>query len=389
MSDKLEMPEAVAEIDDLSPDAEASFHRTRPRRGVEEADRFLRAVVRMGASDMHLKSGQAPRLRINGALKRVDREAAPTELFEARVLAFLTDDERQTLLRNGSVDFAYDLDGEVRFRMNVFRQESGISMVARVVPRHIPSFDDLRLPPIVESLAEVKQGLVLVSGMTGSGKSTTIAAMIQKINETRQEHILTIEDPIEFLFESKQSLVNQREVGINVTDFSTALRAMLREDPDVVLIGEMRDAETFRAALQAADTGHLVFSTVHAASAAQTISRLLNMFPQDEQPSVRQSLTYGVKGIISQKLLRSTAEGVNRVPAVEVLLSTPIVRKLIAEEREAELGDIVRRGDDGMICFSESLVNLHKQGLIDEQTGIAAAPNPDEFQRMLAGIHVS
>jgi len=325
---------------------------------------------------------------VSGKLRAVDREPAPTEEFEANVFAFLTDSERAELLQKGSVDFAYNLDGTHRFRFNVYRQESGISVAARVVPRDIPSLDEINLPDIVKEFAELTSGLVLIAGTTGSGKSTTLAAILERINETRSDHIITIEDPIEFLFSSKKSLVNQREVGINVADFPTALRSLLREDPDVVLIGEMRDAETFRAALQVADSGHLVFSTVHAGSAAQCIGRILNLFPEEEQPSVRQSLALGLKAIVSQRLLPSIKKDVKRVPATEVMLATPGVRKIILDARERELTDVANKGDEGMMGFSTSLHALLKQQLIDEETGIAAAPNPDEFKRLVAGINI-
>ena len=368
---------------------DASFHHTRPRRGSAETDAFLKAVVKMGASDLHLKSGESPRLRVNGVLRKVEEEAKPTEEFEANVFNFLTEDERRRLISQGSVDLAYDLDEQTRFRINVYRQDSGISIAARVVPRKIPSLDELHLPSVMSEIAESRQGLVLVSGMTGSGKSTTIASMLERINETRHEHIVTIEDPIEFLYESKRCLINQREVGVNVEDFPTALRDLMREDPDVVLIGEMRDAETFRSALQAADTGHLVFSTVHAESAAQTIARLLSLFPEDEHTAIRHSLVFSLRAIITQKLIPSTDKNVRRVPAVEILRTTPIVQKLITEARELELGDVIAGGDEGMMSFVQSLVQLHGEDLIDRNTGTRAAPNPEEFKRLLAGIKTS
>ena len=384
-----ELPEELPAASEQATAPIASFERTRPHRGSPETDAFLRAVVKMGASDLHLKSGESARLRIGGELRMVAEEPDPTEEFEARVFHFLTEDERRQLIVDGSVDLAYDLDDQTRFRVNVYRQDAGISIAARVVPRSIPSFEALHLPSVVAKIADNRQGLILVSGTTGSGKSTTIAAILEHINHTRNEHIVTIEDPIEFLHTSRKCLINQREIGINVKDFSTALRALLREDPDVVLIGEMRDAETFRSALQAADTGHLVVSTVHAESAAQTVNRLLNMFPEDEQPSVRKSLVFSLRAIMAQKLLKSTAADVNRVPAVEVLVSTPIVRKLIDDGREMELGDVIRTGDEGMLSYAESLLRLYHDKLIDAETGRHAAPNEEEFKRLLAGIKTS
>jgi twitching motility protein PilT len=364
------------------------FQKVKPRRGSPEIDAFLRAVIKSGASDLHVKSGQPPRLRIDGELRKVDREPVPSELFEARVFSLLDEKERRRLLVEGSVDLAYEL-GDIRFRINVYRQESGISAAARVVPRQIPSFADLHLPPIVAKVAGIEQGLILVSGVTGSGKSTTIAAMLEHINNIRHKHIVTIEDPIEFLYTSKKCLIDQRELGINVPDYALALRALLREDPDIILIGEMRDADTFRAALRAADTGHLVFGTVHAANTSQTIGRVVGLFDEAEKPSIRESLVFSLRAIISQKLLRSSAEGVHRVPAVEVLISTPIVRELIERSRDIELADVVRTGDEGMTSFTESLYSLFHDKLIDEETGCQAAPNRQEFEMRLAGIKPS
>jgi twitching motility protein PilT len=369
--------------------ASSKFENTRPHRGSPEADAFLRAAVRLGASDVHLKSGQKTRMRIGGTLRIVEREPMPTEEFEARIFAFLTEEERRKILSNGSVDFAYELDSGERFRINVYKQESGISLAARIVPRLIPSFEELHLPPVVAKIADFNDGLVLVSGTTGCGKSTTIAAMLERINCTRQAHIITIEDPIEFLHTGNKCLINQREIGINVKDFPAALRALMREDPDIILIGEMRDAETFRAAIQAADTGHLVFCTIHAANAPQTIERVLNLFPEDERPMVRQALAYNLRAIICQKLLKSTAASVRRVPAVEILISTPIVRKLIGEGSDVKLSDVIRTGEERMQTFTESLFSLYKQRLIDREIGHQAAPNPDEFEMLVRGIKVS
>ncbi|MGD0384184.1 MAG: ATPase, T2SS/T4P/T4SS family [Thermoguttaceae bacterium] len=343
-----------------------TFEIIRPHRGSAEAEAFLRAAVRLNASDIHLKSGQRMRMRIGGTLRIVERRPMPAEEFDARVFNFLSAEERHKIIANGSVDFAYELDSGERFRINVYKQESGISVSARIVPRRIPSFEELHLPPIVAKIADFNDGLVLVSGTTGSGKSTTIAAMLEHINLTRQAHIITIEDPIEFLHTDKKCLINQREIGTNVKDFATALRAFVREDPDVILVGEMRDAETFRAAMQAAD-----------------------LFPEDERPIVRQSLVYNLRAIICQKLIKSTAHSVRRVPAVEVLISTPIVRKLIAENHDSKLTDVVRTCEDGMQSFAESLYALYKRRLIDREIGHATSPNPEEFEMLVRGIKVS
>jgi twitching motility protein PilT len=371
------------------PSVSDTLAHSRPRAGSPETDAFLRAVIKTGASDLHVRAGGQPRVRIDGVLRRVEREAMPAADFEALILGMLHDAERRLLLEQGSVDVAYDLDADCRFRINIFRQDSGLSVAARLVPRTIPSFDSLRLPPVIRRIAEAQRGLILVAGVTGSGKSTTMAAMLDHINETRAEHILTIEDPIEFLFTEKKCLINQREVRINVPDFPTALRAMVREDPDIVLIGEMRDAETFRAALQAAETGHLVFGTVHAARAAQAIGRILGLFPDEEQGAVRQSLAFNLQAIICQQLLKSRKAEVRRVPACEVLLATPIVRKLIHDSRDAEIGEVIDTGDAGMIGWTESLYHLCKQGLVDEEAACEMAPNAEALRMRLAGIQAS
>jgi twitching motility protein PilT len=365
------------------------FETARPHRGSPEADAFLKAAVRLGASDIHLKSGQRMRMRIGGRLRVVERSPMSADEFESRVFAFLNADERKKIYLYGSVDFAYELDDGVRFRINIYKQESGISVAARIVPRQIPTFKELHLPAIVQKIADIGDGLILVSGTTGCGKSTTIATMLEYINQTRPAHIVTVEDPIEFIHTGKRCLINQREIGINVRDFPTALKSLMREDPDIILIGEMRDAETFRAAIQAADTGHLVFCTIHASLAHQTIERVLNLFPEEEQPLIRQSLSYNLRAVICQKLIRSIAPGVKRVPAMEVLVSTPIVRKLIVEGNDVKLTDVIRTHQEGMQSFADSIYNLYLKRLVDREVGRQATPNPEEFDMMVHGIKVS
>jgi twitching motility protein PilT len=387
MSESRQTPPVAAPPPAASPASRSqSVEHTRPRRGLVEKDQFLLAVARLGASDLHLKTGTKPRVRIGGALRTLDLDVLPNDEFEEKLFEFLSPEQQKRLVEEGSVDLAYDVPGSDRFRINVFRQESGLSVAARRVTRNIPSFEALHLPPIIAKIAENEQGLVLLAGVTGSGKSTTIAAMIEHINQTCADHIVTIEDPIEYLFTPKKALINQREIGINVKDFPTALRALVREDPDVVLIGEMRDAETFRAALQAAETGHLVFGTVHASSCAQTIGRVLDLFPDGERHAVRQSFVFNLRAIVAQKLLRSVMPGVSRVPANEVLINTPIVQKLIAEERDTELGDVIRAGEEGMRGLAESLQWLIENDFVDVDTAYIAAPNPAELKMRLKGI---
>ena len=359
------------------------------KRNIPRRDSFLRSIVKLGVSDLHLKEGMPPRVRVAGQLRKLDLEPLPSADFEQFMLDFLTAKQQRMLEENGSVDFTYDLDGSDRFRVNIFRQESGLSMAARRVTRTIPAFEDLHLPSVISKISENRQGLVLIAGVTGSGKSTTLAAMIEHINSSRAEHILTIEDPIEFLFTSKKSLINQREIGINVKNFPTALRALVREDPDVVLIGEMRDVETFQAALQATDTGHLVFGTIHASSCAQTISRILDLFPDDEREAIRQALVFNLKAIISQKLVPSVRKDIPRVPINEVLLCTPIVQKLIAEQRDSDLPSVIRGGDEGMQSFNDSLQYFIEKGYVDTKTAYKYSPNPEELKMQLKGIRQS
>jgi len=356
------------------------------RQRASDVDSFLRSIVRLGVSDVHLKDGLSPRVRVAGQLKRLNVRALPREEFERRVLELLSTEQRRRFEEDGSVDFTCDIDGSDRFRVNIYRQESGISVAARRVTRSIPRLEDLHLPAVISKIAENRQGLVLVAGVTGSGKSTTLAAMIEQINTTHAEHIVTIEDPVEFLFTSKKSLIDQREIGINVKDFPTALRALVRENPDVVLIGEMRDVETFRAALQATDTGHLVLGTIHASNCAQTIGRILDLFPEEERDAVRQSLAFNLKAIITQKLVPSVKEGVSRVPINEVLVSTPIVQKLITEQRDSDLPAVIRGGDKGMQSFNDSLQDFIERGYLDIKTACEYSPNAEELKMQLKGI---
>ena len=296
-------------------------------------------------------------------------------------------------MRRGAVDFAYDVGppGDAdRFRVNAFQQRGKMSVAARRVSRDIKNFDELYLPPAMSKIAEFEQGLVLLAGITGSGKSTTIAALIDYINEQWPVHIVTIEDPIEYLFTDKKACINQREIGIDVENFPSALKYLMREDPDVVLIGEMRDVETFSAALHAAETGHLVFGTIHASSSSQTISRLLDLFPEGSRRLVRQTLEFNLQAIICQKLIKSVKPDVPIVPTVEVMISNAPIRKLIREERDNEIIDVIRASyDAGMIDFTESLRQLVETGFIEHTTAYEAAPNPDELRMALKGIRAA
>ncbi|NLX04905.1 MAG: PilT/PilU family type 4a pilus ATPase [Phycisphaerae bacterium] len=351
---------------------------------------FFRAVIKHDGSDLHLKANSKPRMRIGGSIRTVAGEELSNADIEEMIFSVMSPKLREMYQKNGAVDFAYDLEGEDRFRLNVFRQRGMTSIAARRVERDIPTFEGLNLPAQIGKLASYHQGLVLLSGITGSGKSTTIAAMLEYINENRACHIVTIEDPIEYIFTDKKAFINQREVGIDVADFSDGLKYLMREDPDVVLIGEMRDRQTFQAALQAAETGHLVLGTIHSSSTAQTVTRLLDLFPQEERSLIRQSLVFNLKAIISQRLLPSIKEGTDMIPAVEILINNPAIRKLIGESRESDILDVIKSNYDiGMQDFNESLRQMVAKEWIESQTAYDASPNPEELKMRLKGINAS
>jgi twitching motility protein PilT len=348
---------------------------------------LFKALIKLGGSDLHLKAGAKPRIRLKGSLKALAVDPLTDEQVLEMMFAIMTPAHKEQFRVNGSSDFAYDLQGQDRFRINVFRQRGVTSVAARRVTRTIPTAEKLHLPPQLLKIADVHQGLVLLSGITGSGKSTTIAAMIQHINATRASHIVTLEDPIEYLFEDNKSFINQREIGIDVNNFHDGIKYLMREDPDVVLIGEMRDTETFTAALQAAETGHLVFGTVHASTTAQTITRLLDMFPAEERGLIRQSLVFNLRAIVTQKLLPSILEGAGRVPAVEIMISNPMIKKLIEEGRDTEITAVLKASyRDGMQDFTEALRLLVDKEWIEVETAYEVAPNPEELKMRLKGI---
>jgi twitching motility protein PilT len=349
--------------------------------------RFFDAMQKLGASDLHLKADAVPHFRTDSILRRSNQEPQSNEQIVEMAMELLTDKQQAYFLEHGSIDIAYEIPGSDRFRINIFRQRGDVSLAARRVTRDIPNFEDLHLPEAVGKIASQHQGLVLLSGPTGSGKSTTIAAMLEHINATRPCHVVTIEDPIEYLYEDKKALINQREIGIDVESFEAGLKYLMREDPDVVLIGEMRDRETFEAALQASETGHLVFGTVHASSAPQTVERLLTLFPTEARELIRQSLAFNLRAILCQRLLPSIAEGVGRVPAVEILMSNPSVRSLLEDGRDAEMMDVIRSNErDGMQTFTTSLLNLIESEFIDPKIAYEVAPNVDELKMRLKGI---
>lgn len=355
-----------------------------------EINKFFRAAIKTKASDLHLKVGQPAKLRIFGQLKNTIGEPLTKEKIEQIVFEILTADQKEQFLKNGTLDFAHEVGGEDRFRINIFRQRGLISFVARHVNTEIPPFETLNLPTILEKIADGRQGLVLVVGPTGSGKTTTIASMIDYINRTHSCHIVTIEDPIEYLFKDKKAIVSQREVGIDVRDYDEALTYLMREDPDIIFVGEMRDSKTVSAAMRAAETGHLVFGTMHSTNSTQAVQRLLDMFPQNERDLARQTLALTIKAIISQVLLPSIKENTDRIPALEILLTNPSVKKLIAEGREADLPEVIRSSkEDGMQDITDNLCELVKNGSIEPKEAYIYAPNVDELKMALKGIRTT
>ena len=355
-----------------------------------EIEKLFRVVMKADASDLHLKVGLPPKIRIHSKLKNTTGDPMTEDKIEKLVFEIMSEDQRQFFLKNGALDFAYSVGEMDRFRINVFRQRSYISMAARRISGSIPLFDSLHVPPIVEKIAESHDGLVLVTGPTGCGKSTTIASMIDHVNRNRSCHIITIEDPIEFLHVDKKAIVSQREIGIDVPNFDDALRSLMRQDPDVVLVGEIRDHDTLTAAMKAAETGHLVFGTLHSNNCAQTIQRILDMFPQEERELVRQTFALTIRAVISQNLLPGLRPDVQRLPAIEIMINTPIIRKLISEEREADIPMAIQASQsEGMQDFTESLRKLVEEEYIDLKVALEYAPNVEELKMALKGIRSS
>ncbi len=357
-----------------------------------EIDKLFRALIKLEGSDLHLRVGTAPVVRVNGTLRPLNREPIDSEEMVRLIFPMLELQERRKRIfdEDGGVDFAHTLDLEGkhwRFRVNVLQQMGHVGMVARRVNNVIPDFDHLYLPPSLASLCEYSQGMILLAGITGSGKSTTIASMLDWINHRYRKHILTLEDPIEFAFTDDKCLINQREIGMDVKDFATGMKHAVREDPDVVLVGEMRDRETFETAIQAAETGHLVFGTIHASTAPSTIGRILDLFPQNMHPALRSAMAFNMKAIVAQKLLPSIKPGVGRVPTNEIMTFSPTVRKLLLNEDDDKLADAIRIGkDEGMQDFTMSLRDLVERELIDRATAFEVAPNPEALKMALKGI---
>ena len=354
-----------------------------------ELNDILGMAIKANASDVHLKVGLPPVYRIDGVLRPLPK-APPLTPENIRKIAYAMLDERQRekFERTNELDLAYGVPGMGRFRVNMFTQRSSISMVLRAIPYNVKTLDELRLPKIIKKLTQEQRGLILVTGTTGSGKSTTLASMIDCINANRTAHIITIEDPIEFLHRDKKSIINQREIGVDTENFPAALKASLRQDPDVILVGEMRDFETIETALTAAETGHLVLSTLHTVDAQESINRIVGAFPPFQQRQVRLQLAAILKGVVSQRLV-PCVDGKGRVPAVEVMISTARVRELIDDKEKTKmLRDTIQQGYDsyGMQTFDQSLMGLLKDKLITYDEAVRQSSNPDDFKLKMSGV---
>lgn len=347
--------------------------------------KLLKTAVEREASDIHLKPGEPPFFRINGVLIEAWEETIKPEDMDAVVAEMLPAYLATNFESNHEADFSMDTEGIGRFRVNVFLAQGHPSVVMRHVKAKIPTFEELRLPPQLARLAEVQRGIVLLSGTTRSGKSTTLAAIIGQMNRTQRRRIITVEDPVEYLFEDDRSVITQREVGLDTIDYTAALKHLMRQDPDVILIGEMRDELSIRTALMASETGHLVFSTLHAGTSDQAVPRMLDVFPTDEQDQIRMGLAANLHAVVCQRLIPDTQEGV--VPAVEIMLNTPTVRKLLQRQQLDVLSAAIETGtDDGMQSFNQSIYALIKSGTITEAEGMRYATNPESLKMNLQGI---
>lgn len=348
---------------------------------------LLEAMPRVDASDLHLKEGMPPMYRINGDLRPVDHPPVTTKEIEAVLAEMISPRKRVLFDEQGTVDFAYSIPDVSRFRINAFRQRGAVSIAIRTVKLRIPDFEGLNLPEeTMRRICDRQRGMILVTGVAGSGKSTTLAAMIGFINNTRREHIITVEDPIEYSYVDNKSIINQIEVGTDIPAFGTALKHVLRQDPDAILIGEMRDEETVKIALTAAETGHLVFATLHTSDANQTINRILHFFGSADESMILEQLSLNLKAVVSQRLLLA-AGGNSRLPALEIMIGTPIVQKLIREGRITELKQAIKNAEEGMMTFNQHLVELARAKKIDFDEGLKYCEDEAAYRRNVKGIY--
>lgn len=350
---------------------------------------ILVEVLERGASDLHLTVGSPPVIRVSGKLTRMDYPTLNSNDTRDLIYSILSQDQRQRLENEWEIDFSYSVPGRARFRVNAYFQRNSLGAAFRLIPAQIKGLEDLKLPAALHKMAAKPRGFVIVTGPTGSGKSTTLAAIIQEINFTREEHIMTIEDPIEFLHRHAKSMVNQREVGTDTKSFNRALKSVLRQDPDVILVGEMRDTETMQTALTAAETGHLVFATLHTQDAPQTIDRIIDVFPPHQQSQVRVQLAATLQGVCTQQLL-PTIDGTNRVPSCEILIPTPAVRNLIREAKTHQIYSMMQTGSQyGMQTMDAALADLVRMGKITKDLALRRSSNPEEVERLVLGKKVA
>ena len=352
----------------------------------EKLKLYLRTMISNKGSDLHIKSGSIVRVRIDGVLKLLGKEAVSAQTVDAIAQEIMTQEQYEKLKSDKSLDFTYVLSEEYRFRVNFFYQMDGLSAVFRVIPVKIASLDELNLPEAIKTFTQIQRGLVLVTGVTGSGKSTTLAALLDKINNEQKKHIITIEDPIEFIHKDKGCLINQRSIGQDTRSFSDALRGALREDPDIILVGEMRDLETIDIALHAANTGQLVFSTLHTLDAKETIDRIIGMFEKDEQNRIRGSLASVLEGVISQRLIPTKTGG--RIAGIEILKKTARIQQLIMENRDYEIPDALSEGKEiyGTQTFDQALLDLVRFDTISQETALEYASNPSDLKLKMQGV---
>jgi twitching motility protein PilT len=349
----------------------------------------LLSVMERRASDLHLTAGSPPMIRHHGKLHGLDYPSLTPQTTREVIYSILTNDQRQRLETDWQIDFAYSIPGRARFRVNAYFQRAALSAAFRLIPHEIPTLSQLDLPPVIEEFTKKPRGFVLVTGPTGSGKSTTLAAMLNLINEVRHEHILTIEDPIEFLHKHKRCIVNQRELGADAASFGLGLKAALRQDPDVILVGEMRDLETIATALTAAETGHLVFATLHTQDTAQTVDRIVDVFPPEQQQQVRVQLSVALQGIVTQQLVPK-ADGRGRVCACEILVPTPAVRNLIREGKTHQIYSALQTGGQfGMQTMDAALAQLVREHKITRELAEARSSAPEELRRLMGTVRVA
>lgn len=352
--------------------------------------KVINNMIETDASDLHLKVGIPPTIRINGELSPLKMDSLNKEELRRAASSLMTKEQQNRFVEEKEADFGIGIPGLARFRVNIYIQRGTIAIAIRPIPKDIKTTEELNLPSILEDLALTIRGLILITGTTGSGKSTALASMIEHINKNKRKHIITIEDPIEFLFTDRQSTISQREIGTDTKSFSSSLRYVLRQDPDIIMIGEIRDIETMEVALKAADTGHLIFSTLHTLNASETVNRIISFFPPYQHLHIRILLASVLKGIISLRLL-PRKDGTGRIPATEILVSTPTIREYLLDEIKTML--IPEAVSDGqqynMHSFDQNIMSLYKDGIIDLQTALDNSTNPDEFKMRLRGIEQS